>query len=385
MHLFSFIPLALLLQQSIAFNSEENALQLNFEDECSMMVCRAGRECQLSGNGEASCVCMASCPDHFVPVCGSNGRSYDNYCMMHRDACLSGIHISLRSSGYCSDEKTSTIDDESLFEPVVCFQWERDALRRQILSHFRQHTIDGSWYSKPGGYNKHEKLRARFNKCDTSDDTFVDANELAACVADVPFALRTTQTSNKLVKVLCVDAIVDAGDVNSDWRLDFEEYKALLDSNFEPKKKLCSLEGKRFEDGSQTKVDCNECVCACGSWVCSSKTCQQQQEMEHDRLNEIDQLLDKDEEDEIMNDDVEEDEDEEDLSEVNKIFKIEEDDAMIDPDEDEFVPRYTNFDDYDEDEAFDDDQAMMDYLYDYDDKAEKRKKSKSGKSHRRSH
>merc|ERR1711911_168739 len=112
-----------------------------------------------------------------------------------------------------------------------------------------------------------------------------------------------------------------------------------------------SLEGKRFEDGSQTKVDCNECVCACGSWVCSSKTCQQQQEMEHDRLNEIDQLLDK-----------EEDEDEEDLSEVNKIFKIEEDDAMIDPDEDE---------------AFDDDQAMMDYLYDYDDKAEKRKKSKS--------
>jgi len=126
-------------------------------------------------------------------------------------------------------------------------------------------------------------------------------------------------------------------------------------------------------------------VCACGSWVCSSKTCQQQQEMEHDRLNEIDQLLDKDEEDEIMNDDVEEDEDEEDLSEVNKIFKIEEDDAMIDPDEDEFVPRYTNFDDYDEDEAFDDDQAMMDYLYDYDDKAEKRKKSKSGKSHRRSH
>ena len=36
---------------------------------------------------------------------------------MHRDACLSGIHISLRSSGYCSDEKTSTIDDESLFEP----------------------------------------------------------------------------------------------------------------------------------------------------------------------------------------------------------------------------------------------------------------------------
>lgn len=122
-------------------------------------------------------------------------------------------------------------------------------------------------------------------------------------------------------------------------------------------------------------------VCACGSWVCSSKMCQQHEHQQPDRLNEIDQLLDKDEEDEIMNDDEEEDEDDEDLSEVNKIFKIEEDDAMIDPDEDEFIPRYTNLDDYDEDEALDDDQAMMDYLYDYDEKAEKRKKSKSKKSH----
>ena len=88
------------------------------KDECSMMVCRAGRECQLNSNGEASCVCMASCPDHFVPVCGSNGRSYDNYCMMHRDACLSGVHISLKSKGYCSDEKTSALDkEETFFEP----------------------------------------------------------------------------------------------------------------------------------------------------------------------------------------------------------------------------------------------------------------------------
>ena len=39
------------------------------------------------------------------------------------------------------------------------------------------------------------------------------------------------------IRILCVDAIVDAGDANSDWRLDFEEYKALLDSSFEPKEK----------------------------------------------------------------------------------------------------------------------------------------------------
>jgi hypothetical protein len=40
---------------------------------------------------------------------------------------------------------------------------------------------------------------------------------------------------------LCVDAIIDAGDSNSDWRLDFDEYKALMDSSFQPKEKCIYL------------------------------------------------------------------------------------------------------------------------------------------------
>lgn len=37
--------------------------------------------------------------------------------------------------------------------------------------------------------------------------------------------------------MLCVDAIIDSADTNSDWRLDFEEYKTLMDSSFQPKEK----------------------------------------------------------------------------------------------------------------------------------------------------
>ena len=40
-----------------------------------------------------------------------------------------------------------------------------------------------------------------------------------------------------LRRVLCVDAIVDAGDANSDWRLDLEEFKVLMDADFQPKEK----------------------------------------------------------------------------------------------------------------------------------------------------
>lgn len=176
-------------------------------DECRMMVCRAGRECTVGADGEATCACVASCPDHFVPVCGSNNQSYDNYCLMHRDACLTGLHISLKKKGYCSNKsikkkkKTSKKKEESssVFEPVVCFQWERDALRRQIMAHFRHHHAgEQDWYLP--GLKGAEKLWARFYSCDTSKDEYVDANELANCVADVPFHLRTSDANNELVK-----------------------------------------------------------------------------------------------------------------------------------------------------------------------------------------
>lgn len=54
---------------------------------------------------------------------------------------------------------------------------------------------------------------------------------------DVPFSLRTSTIDNYLVKALCVDAIVDAGDTNSDWRLDFHEFQKLAEPNFQAKEK----------------------------------------------------------------------------------------------------------------------------------------------------
>jgi len=88
------------------------------------MVCRAGRECKVGADGEAACACLATCPDHFVPVCGSNNQSYDNFCLMHRDACLTGVHISLKKKGYCSNKsikkkssKKDKLKEENHFEP----------------------------------------------------------------------------------------------------------------------------------------------------------------------------------------------------------------------------------------------------------------------------
>lgn len=35
----------------------------------------------------------------------------------------------------------------------------------------------------------------------------------------------------------------------------------------------CALEDEAYEDGAETQVECNRCVCACGNWVCTAMTC----------------------------------------------------------------------------------------------------------------
>lgn len=37
--------------------------------------------------------------------------------------------------------------------------------------------------------------------------------------------------------------------------------------------KECALEDEVFEDGAETRMECNKCVCACGNWVCTALTC----------------------------------------------------------------------------------------------------------------
>lgn len=36
----------------------------------------------------------------------------------------------------------------------------------------------------------------------------------------------------------------------------------------------CALEDETYEDGAETQVECNRCVCACGNWVCTAMTCE---------------------------------------------------------------------------------------------------------------
>lgn len=50
----------------------------------------------------------------------------------------------------------------------------------------------------------------------------------------------------------------------------------------------CALEDETYEDGAETQVECNRCVCACGNWVCTAVTCDGEPDSE---LRDISLLL----------------------------------------------------------------------------------------------
>jgi hypothetical protein len=69
---------------------------LSVLDVCadSSLKCRTTETCAVDSIGKAHCQCMdvADCPSKLNPVCGSDGKNYNNTCIMKLKSCKEGKH-----------------------------------------------------------------------------------------------------------------------------------------------------------------------------------------------------------------------------------------------------------------------------------------------------
>ncbi|XP_043244831.1 agrin-like, partial [Amphibalanus amphitrite] len=83
-------------------------------DLCQHVVCKFGARCEAG-----RCVCPTDCPSADDPVCGTDGVTYNNECLMQARACTADHQLTTAYLGPCQDTSNITISPCYGLDPVT--------------------------------------------------------------------------------------------------------------------------------------------------------------------------------------------------------------------------------------------------------------------------
>ncbi|GFO16214.1 agrin-like [Plakobranchus ocellatus] len=93
-----------IVDNEIYFSSTAVSCLCIGEAPCYLYFCPFGATCHVNQTSRRPvCVCEQTCSRVFAPVCGNDGATYSNECMMDRMSCVRNRKIRLASHGKCPD------------------------------------------------------------------------------------------------------------------------------------------------------------------------------------------------------------------------------------------------------------------------------------------
>ncbi|XP_051700161.2 follistatin-related protein 4 isoform X1 [Oryctolagus cuniculus] len=134
---------------------------------CGKKFCSRGSRCVLSGaTREPECRCLEVCRPSYVPVCGSDGRFYENHCELHRAACLLGKRLSVTHSKNC------------FLQGDTCTMAGYTHLKNVLVAlHTRRQPLQDSSHD-PASQQRH-LVESLFQDLDTDSNGHLSGSELA--------------------------------------------------------------------------------------------------------------------------------------------------------------------------------------------------------------